>query len=141
MKPDAYMQFYGNDFFRAVAGLPDFIRIGYLTAIWYYWHQNHTRGLKHDDLFLRKICEIDESQWSEFRDAIFDNDKFFVLDGDALWQQGRAQKEWAIAMDKYQKKVNQTAGAREAKRLKMMQIEQTIVTTSRNRPLLQRKKP
>ena len=36
-KPSAYLPFYGNDFFEAIAGYSDAVGMGYLRAIWHYW--------------------------------------------------------------------------------------------------------
>ncbi len=106
------MPLYGADFFDAVRGQPDHIGLGYLKAIWYYWTHTHCEGLRDDQEFLRKVCEVERDDWAEAMAVIFDNDKFFTLDADGTWHQKRAAQEWAKAKEKYQRKVKQTSEAR-----------------------------
>ena len=105
MNPDAFIPFYGADFFGAVKGHPDHVALGYLKAIWYYWNHTHAQGLKDDVNFLRKVCEIEESKWEESFPVIFDNEQFFTLGENGLWHQVRAAEEWDKAKTKYDKAV------------------------------------
>jgi uncharacterized protein YdaU (DUF1376 family) len=105
-QPDAYMPFYGNDFFQAVKGLPDHVWGGYLKAIWYYWNHEHCRGLRDNSEFLRRVCEIDKEQWEEACPLIFDNKKFFTLDADGMWHQNRAEEEWKARSQIYDRLVS-----------------------------------
>jgi len=93
------MKFDGNQYFRAVAGKPDCVQVGYLKAIWYYWNHNHCKGLENDSEFLRKVCEIDQSDWEKSMPVIFGSE-FFTLDSDNLWQQYRTQLDFLEAEKK-----------------------------------------
>jgi hypothetical protein len=101
--PDSYIKFDGNVFFQAVRGLPPYIAIGYLAAIWYYVHHNHCKGLKDNDDFLRRLCEIVPEQWPEARRVIFDDNVFFVKQK-GLWHQKRARADYNQAEFEYNKK-------------------------------------
>lgn len=113
MHPDAFIPFYGNDYFQAVEGHDELIAIAYLRAIWYYWHQNHCKGLRDDDEFLRRLCRVEKDQWERVRAIIFDNEKFFTQDAEFLWHQKRAEEEWRKSVEKYDAAVNRgKAGAK-----------------------------
>lgn len=103
MKPDAYMPFYFRAFFEAIKGQPPYIGMGYLVAICYYWGHNNCEGLKDDDEFLRRVCEIDKLEWKEAKAFIFDGDKCFTQDANGIWHQKRAYEEWHKAKTKYEK--------------------------------------
>jgi len=115
MNPDAFIPFYGDEFFQAVKGQPDHIALGYMKCIWHHWSHMHCRGLRDDQEFLRKICEIDREQWPDSMAVIFDNDKFFTLGEDGMWYQKRACELWREAKANYDRKVNQTAAASAAR--------------------------
>lgn len=106
MKPDSYMPFYGNDFFQAVAGLPDNVAISYLRCCWYYWTHDHCRGLRNDPDALRRIAQVDRMDWADVFAVVFDNDRFFTLGEDGLWHQKRCDLEWAKAIVKYKSAVD-----------------------------------
>lgn len=101
MNPDAYMPFYGNDFFQAIEGHSDSIGIAYQRCIWYYWHQTHCEGLKNDSEFLRRLCRCERPDWELMESVIFDNEKFFTLGEDGMWHQKRASQEWQKSVEKY----------------------------------------
>jgi hypothetical protein len=109
------MPFYGNDFFQAVEGHSDHIALGYMRLVWHYWTHSHCKGLKNDSEFLRKIARIERDQWDEAYAIIFDNDKFFNLDTDELWQQNRAKEEWDKALKRYNKACRDTSAATKAR--------------------------
>ena len=114
MKPDSWLPFYGGDFFSAVEGHDDAMAVGYLRALWHYWHHLHCAGLPDDDEYLRKICRCENIHWARTRDIIFDDLNFFVkIDG--KWHQKRAHEEFNKSAELYAKKVNQTAGALKAR--------------------------
>ena len=92
-KPSAYFPLYGNDFFEAIAGYPDTIGLGYLRALWHYWHHTGCEGLPDDDEYLRRICCVDSSQWPRTKGIIFDHRYFFRLE-DGLWQPVLCRHEW-----------------------------------------------
>src|ERR1017187_7546239 len=93
MNPDAYMPFYGDDFFRAIKGHPASISLGYLKAIWHYWSHEHGKGLRDDSEYLRSVCELSKDEWESAQEIIFDNDHFFALGEDGKWHQKRAASE------------------------------------------------
>lgn len=102
MKPTAYMPFYGNDFFTAVEGKSDAFVVAYMRAIWFFWSNSHCRPIKNDDETLRKICRVDKSDWPDLRDQIFDDDRFFIRNGDRdEWVQARAEFEWSKSSAAY----------------------------------------
>jgi uncharacterized protein YdaU (DUF1376 family) len=101
-KPDSYMPFYWKDFWEAVKGWPDCAIVGYQMALTYYWFHNHCEGLKDDEQTLRRICSREKDEWNSCRELIFDNDKFFRLDVNGLWQQRRAKELWDISNARYE---------------------------------------
>jgi uncharacterized protein YdaU (DUF1376 family) len=113
-KPSAYFPFYGNDFFEAIAGYPDAVGMGYLRALWHYWHHTACEGLPDDDEYLRRVCCVDSPQWPATRRIIFDNRYHFKLEG-GLWHQPRCRSEWDISLNLYEKKLKQTAAATAAR--------------------------
>ncbi len=101
MNPDAYIPFYGNDFFQAVEGESDLVVVGYMRAIWNYWHHTHCDGLRNDSEFLRKICRIEKDAWAEAEAIIFDNDRFFTLGENGKWHQKKAYQKWIEVKTNY----------------------------------------
>ena len=114
-KPSAYFPLYGNDFFEAIAGYPDTIGLGYLRALWHYWHHTGCEGLPDDDEYLRRICCVDSSQWPRTKGIIFDNKYHFKKSADGRWQQPRCKNEWIISLSLFEKKMKQTAAASAAR--------------------------
>jgi uncharacterized protein YdaU (DUF1376 family) len=125
MKLDAYMPFYGNDFFAAVEGLDEPVIIGYLRAVWYYWSHTHCRGLPDDDEFLRRLCRTSIADWQRTKGVIFGG--FFTLETvvnadnntvsnteqlSSLWHQNRARCEYKAASEVYNAKVQAVGKAR-----------------------------
>ncbi len=100
MKPSAYLPFYGNDFFEAIAGYPDGIAIGYLRALWHYWNHTGCEGLPDDDEYLRRVCLCDASAWPRTREIIFDNRYHFRLEH-GLWHQSRCRQEYLKSKEIY----------------------------------------
>jgi uncharacterized protein YdaU (DUF1376 family) len=123
MKPDAFMPFYGNDFFQAVQGHTDSVAASYLRAIWYYWSHNHCKGLEDNDEFLRRVCYCDKEHWSYVRGVLFDNDHFFSQDVNGRWHQKRAEEEWNKSESSYARAVaggkNRWKGLSQAERTKV----------------------
>jgi uncharacterized protein YdaU (DUF1376 family) len=101
VKPDAYMPFFGKDFFLAMDGHSELVLAAYLRAIWNYWSNTACQGLKNDKEFLRRVCHVDAAEWDSVFETIFDNDKFFTLAADDLWHQKRAQEEYEKTKAKY----------------------------------------
>lgn len=112
-KPSAYLPFYGNDFFFAVAGYSDTVLAAYLRALWQYWHHTGCEGLQDDDVYLRRVCVPDGLNWPETKGILFDNRYFFRLE-DGLWHQPRCRELWAKALLAYEKQVKRTEAARAA---------------------------
>lgn len=106
---EAFMPFYGDDYFTAVAGWPEKAAQSYLRAIWHYWKHEQCKGLRNEDEYLRRVCQCDKDDWEEVRGYVFDNDKAFTLDADpdrdSQWQQGRAQREYDASKAKYESAV------------------------------------
>lgn len=115
MTPDAYMPFYHRDFFEAMKGHSDRVALGYLKAICHYWGHEHCRGLRDDESYLRRICEVDERDWDEFKVVVFDNDKFFTMGADGLWHQKRASDLWQSAQQNYTSRVKAATKAANAR--------------------------
>jgi uncharacterized protein YdaU (DUF1376 family) len=102
MKPNAYMPFFGKDFFLAIDGYPELVGLAYLRAIWVYWADTACTGLRNDSEFLRRLCHVDRDDWEEVFEIVFDNDKFFYLGGeDGKWHQNRAWEEYQTTKAKY----------------------------------------
>jgi uncharacterized protein YdaU (DUF1376 family) len=113
-KPSAYLPFYGNDFFEAVAGYSDAVGLGYLRALWHYWSHTSCEGLPDDDDYLRRVCGADASDWVTTRGIVFDNRYHFRLE-DGVWHQPRCREEWRACCEVYAKKVKQTEAATRAR--------------------------
>lgn len=118
MNPDAFMPFYGNQFFTATKGLNAEICWAYLKACWYYWSHNHCKGLQDDSEFLRGICEIDSTRWNAYYPIIFDNQEFFCLGEDGRWHQKRTFELRQEAVTNYNKACARTRAATEARKRK-----------------------
>jgi uncharacterized protein YdaU (DUF1376 family) len=93
-KPSAYLPFYGNDFFEAIAGYSDDVGMKYLRAIWHYWNHTGCAGLPDDDEYLQRVCGCGEGEWVRIKGMIFDNQFHFRLENGA-WHQTRCRDEWA----------------------------------------------
>lgn len=96
MKPDAWMPFYGDDFFSAVQMWDNGTVAMYVRCLWFYWSHAHCEGLPNDDDQLRTLCRCDMGEWGRTKGRIFDGDKFFVLDG-GKWHQKRCRSEYQKA--------------------------------------------
>jgi uncharacterized protein YdaU (DUF1376 family) len=111
VNPDSYIPLYGNEFLAAVRGHPSCVAIGYLRALWYYWHHSHCSGIKNEDGFMRRICELGNDEWEVAQTVIFGD--FFQLGEDGLWHQGRASAEWEKSVENYNMAKNRAiAGAK-----------------------------
>ena len=99
-KPTAYLPFYGNDFFQAMAGYTDAVGIRYLRAIWHYWSHTGCAGLPDEDDYLRRICDCEAGEWAGIKAVIFDNQYHFRLEN-GLWHQPRCRKEFRKSQDIY----------------------------------------
>lgn len=115
MRPDSYIKFDGDSYFRAVAGHPDCVQIGYLKAIWYYRSHNHCKGLENNSEFLRRICEVDKEHWEAAFGVIFDNNEFFTMDAEGLWHQKRAEQDWLEDSLGYQRRCQISQSANNAR--------------------------
>ncbi|MDE2100096.1 MAG: hypothetical protein KGL39_22770 [Patescibacteria group bacterium] len=105
MKPDTWMPFWGDKFFTAVKGRPDFVKLGYITGLWYFWSHNHCIGLENNSDFLRGVCEVSEKNWAVSEPIIFDNNKFFTLNENGLWIQTYAVELWNEKIESYRRRV------------------------------------
>ncbi|MEY2408249.1 MAG: hypothetical protein QOF48_919 [Verrucomicrobiota bacterium] len=92
-KPSAYLPFYGNDFFEAIAGYPDGVGLGYLRALWHYWNHTGCDGLPDDDEYLRRVCCCDIADWARTKAIVFDNRYLFRREN-KVWHQPRCREEW-----------------------------------------------
>ena len=102
-KPSAYLPFYGNDFFQAMAGYPDAVGIRYLRAIWHYWSHTGCEGLPDDDEYLRRVCCCEHAEWEGIRAILFDNRYNFRLE-EGVWHQGRCRAEFQKSQAIYAKR-------------------------------------
>lgn len=114
-KPSAYFPLYGNDFFEAIAGYPDTIGLGYLRALWHYWHHTSCEGLPDDDEYLQRVCGGKETEWVRTKGIIFDNRYHFKIGGDGLWHQERCRKEWEVSVALFEKRMKRTEAATAAR--------------------------
>lgn len=116
MTPTAYMPFFGRDIFSEVDGLSDLVAMAYVRALWHYWSRTQCGGLPNDCALLRKVCRVEREDWEIVSETIFDNEQFFTLDSDGLWQHDRTLAAWREVKEKYDKRMRQTAAANEARR-------------------------
>ncbi len=99
-KPSAYLPFYGNDFFEAIAGYSHAVGMGYLRAIWHYWNHTGCAGLPDDDEYLRRVCGCEGAEWARTKLLIFDNRYHFRLE-EGVWHQPRCRDEWAKSKEAF----------------------------------------
>ena len=104
-KPSAYLPLCGNDFFEAIAGYPDAVGMGYLHALWHYWHHTGCEGLPDDDEYLRRICGGDRADWARTKGILFDNRYNFRLE-DGVWHQPRCREEWRKSQEIFARRSN-----------------------------------
>ncbi len=102
-KPTAYLPFYGNDYFAAVAGYPSSVVAGYLRALWHYWNHTGCRGLPDDDEYLQRMCCCSPAEWEYVRSVVFDNDYHFKLE-EGRWHQARCRAEFEKSQAIYAKR-------------------------------------
>lgn len=98
MKLDAFMPFYGSEFFQATQCMPDEVALKYLRCCWFYWSHTKCSGLRDDDGSLRRLCRCSCGEWPAVKEMIF-NGEFFTLEA-GLWHQKRCQKEFKAAMER-----------------------------------------
>jgi len=110
-KPTAHLPFYGNDFFQALEGYSDGVVIGYLRALWHYWHHCHCKGLPDDDEYLKRVCRSQDHNWARTKGIIFDGERFFRIQ-DGAWHQPRCLREYQHTQRVYEAKVSAAATAR-----------------------------
>ena len=91
------MPLYGNDLFSACEGYSDAVTLGYVRALWHYWHHAHCDGLPDDDDYLRRVCRCEAASWVRTKGIIFG--QFFKLAG-SKWHQTRARDEWTAALER-----------------------------------------
>lgn len=106
------MPFFGLEFFQAVEGYPDSVALGYMRAVWHYWHHEHCGGLPDDDDFLMRLCRIDRVEWVRAKSIIFG--RFFNLER-GKWHQKRAREIHEKIQNQYMARVNQTRAATAAR--------------------------
>ena len=99
-KPSAYLPFYGNDFFQAMAGCAEVVAVRYLRAIWHYWNHTACEGLPDDDEYLRRVCGCEPAEWVRTKGIIFDDRHHFRLESGA-WHQPRCRKEFHKSQEIY----------------------------------------
>ena len=112
--PDTYLKFCGDEYFRAVSAYSNHVQLGYLKALWYYRSHNHCKGLENNSEYLRRICEIEKEHWPESEKVIFGSE-FFTLDENGLWQQIRAQIDYAEDCDKLKRFIARSAAGNAAR--------------------------
>jgi len=113
MNPDDYMPFFWPKFWEAVKSWPYSAIVAYQKALTHYWFHLKCKGLPDDSEKLRKICETDKDDWDEVCGLVFDNDEFFRQDSSGLWRQKKADKEWAVCLEKIKfNKARAAAGGR-----------------------------
>lgn len=113
-KPDAYLPFYGNDFFAATDGLSEIATLAYLRALWHYWSHTHCAGLPDDDDYLRRVCRCQAQEWARTKGMLFDNEGPFFQQQQGRWHQSNAANRYLEAAETYQNRVAGAAKARAA---------------------------
>ena len=113
MKIDAFMPFYGSEFFNAVAGLSNEIIGIYMRCCWHYWSHTNCDGLPDDDEYLRELCRVDAAKWTDKKSKIFNGFLFKKTGG--KWHQKRCKEEYAKALELREKRKQQTDSARNAR--------------------------
>ena len=92
-KPCAYLPFYGHEFFQAIAGYSDAVRMRYLLALWHYWNHGTSLGLPDVDEYLSRVCGCEGAEWARTKGIIFDNRYLFRLENGA-WHPARCRRDW-----------------------------------------------
>jgi uncharacterized protein YdaU (DUF1376 family) len=111
VKPDAFLKFYGSDFFEAVNGYSDAVCAAYLRALWHYFKHSHCDGLPNDSDYLRRVCRCELQSWAAVGGIVFG--RFFQLI-DGKWHQERCREEYLTALEQYKRQVDRTAKARQS---------------------------
>jgi uncharacterized protein YdaU (DUF1376 family) len=113
-KPVPTMDFDPVAFDAATGMFTDEEKYKYVRCLVHYWYHTHVSGLPDDDPGLRQLCQCDIGKWMRLKSMIFDNDKFFYIEG-GKWHQKRARANYLKKQDDIIKRQNQTAAARDAR--------------------------
>lgn len=119
------MPFEGRRFFEAVQMFSDEIALKYLRVLWFYWSHTHCEGLPPDEEGLKDLCRCHNGDWDRCKRLIFDNDKFFVLEG-GKWHQKRCREFY----EKVLKRQKQTEAAREVRHVSVTDTVTKIIPLS-----------
>jgi len=108
--PTPVLEFDPVAFDEATAMFNDEEKYKYIRCLRFYWYHTHCDGIVDDDMGMFELCHCKPENWMRLKGMIFDNDKFFYLEG-GKWHQKRARKQYADKQNKLLKKQNQTADA------------------------------
>ena len=118
--PDSYIRFVPGDFAIAMAGQSPQIKWAYWNTITHYRCHNHCKGLENDEKFLRRLSELEtDEDWKIFFTLVFGD--LFTLDENGLWQQMRAQIDYAedkLKLEKWKRRGLAGAAGRWGKKRK-----------------------
>ena len=118
--PDTYIKFVPGDFAIAMAGQSPQIKWAYWNTITHYRCHNHCKGLENDEKFLRRLSELEtDEDWKIFFTLVFGD--LFTLDENGLWQQMRAQIDYAedkLKLEKWKRRGLAGAAGRWGKKRK-----------------------
>ena len=118
--PDTYIKFVPGDFAIAMAGQSPQIKWAYWNTITHYRCHNHCKGLENDEKFLRRLSELEtDEDWKVFFALVFGD--LFTLDENGLWQQMRAQIDYAedkLKLEKWKRRGLAGAAGRWGKKRK-----------------------
>lgn len=124
------MPFFGTEFFNAVEGYPDVVALAYIRALWHYYNHTHCEGLPNESDYLQRICHCADMHWARTKGIIFDNKRFFTLNGDGLWHQKRAKELHEHETKLYKMRVEYARKARDAR------FVNSVINSPDNRPAL-----
>jgi len=91
------MPMFWPDFWQAVEGLDCKLIVGYQRCLTKYWFHTNCEGLDDDDGQLRRLCQLDSDEWSDWKKHLFSKnkpDKSFFYFEHGKWHNKRAKEEW-----------------------------------------------
>ncbi len=125
--PVPVLEFDPVSFDEATGMFTDDEKYKYIRCLRHYWYHTHVDGIPDDDAGLRQLCQCDLQKWNRLKGMIFDNDKFFYLDG-GKWHQKRARSNYLKKQLELMKKQAQTLGARLATGAATLPVTKAVPT-------------
>lgn len=102
------------DFLFQLSGMDSQTFESFFRFAFYYWNKN-CDGIKPDDEILQRIAQCPTESWNGVRETIFDNQFFFLMDENGLWQFPQLKVECEKICQASKRRMAATASARLAR--------------------------